>query len=145
MTSATGIRYFGLALLLAACSLASGCAGLFDSSSTRVVHDVTVNFVDDCPDSVTPDPLADVERGDKVRWITGGDPAIEFWIVFDPFVGKSIRKRPGATNVTSRAVRNDRGNKAPIAEYKYTIVTDDEDGDGEPDCPPLDPRFIVSK
>lgn len=140
-----GIRYLRLIALLAVGSLASGCADLFGASGTRVVRDVTVNFVDDCPASVTPDPLADVERGDKVRWITGGDPAIEFWIVFDPFVGKSIRKRPGAPDVTSRAVRNDRGNKAPIAEYKYTIITDDEDGDGEPDCPPLDPRFIVSE
>jgi hypothetical protein len=100
-------------------------------------YSLVINFDGDCPDEVedagnsceSPEPdKACAKRNDKLVWTTNPEGK-KFTLYFDPLKGGPKHESNGGSY--SRRIDSD----APIATYKYTIVS--------PGCSPKDPRIVI--
>ena len=132
-----------LAALVVAAALATACA----AQNSGKTHPVKIFYVEACPDKTNKPDLVEVYRGDRVKWqsvVKDGsgtkDVVREYSILFDPFVGSSI-KSDGNGTARSKPIHPE---TAQDVVYKYTVVSLDDPAEGSP-CDPLDPRIRVRK
>ncbi len=94
-----------------------------DSGCPKAVDDASKS----CGDDAKKDKAC-ARRNDKLTWITEPEGK-EFTLYFDPLKGGPKHDSNGGSY--SRHIDSD----APIATYKYTIVS--------PGCAPKDPRIVI--
>jgi hypothetical protein len=120
-----------------------GCS----KSSTVEAYWIDIRYDGDCPDKLNQPTTANVKRGQRVEWqsvvMNGSTPENvyrDYSIHFDPFVGKTTssddKGKASSKPINMSAVQD--------VDYKYTVVSPN-DTNGNPTCPPLDPRLRVDR
>jgi hypothetical protein len=142
LRESSGLCFIGrllLATTVMAAALAAACAG----GKPTEKQPVEIKYVGNCPDKANQALYTLVERGQKVVWQSVESDGSKkedavYKIIFDPFVGNTID-----SDHTGRAESIPINMNAPQeVDYKYTVVSLD-DKDGNPTCPPVDPRIRV--
>lgn len=91
---------------------------------------VTIKFIGDCPDSVSPDPV-NVNKSQRIEWQS--DPVNKrYSIHYDPFHGQPLN-----SNASGFKKSPPIDSSSPDIPYKYTVI-------GDNCAVPLDPRIVVN-
>jgi hypothetical protein len=123
---------------IAAAGMFAGLVLAAAGPAAAAEYSLVIQFEDGCPDAVedasescgesSAADKACAKRNDKLVWTTNPEGK-EFTLYFDPLKGGPKHESSGGSY--SRHIDSD----APIATYKYTIVS--------PGCTPKDPRIVI--
>ncbi len=151
-------RALSAAAMAAAMTAVGGCSGhgginTVDQCKDAANVEVAVEFDGQCAKTVVlvkGDPCDTREsdcfkvsrRDGMIRWASrdaDGEPSDQhFAIFFDPLMGPQYLSNPHG------CLRRRVNSNVPPATYKYTIQTLDDRNKPHPECPVVDPKFIVS-
>ncbi len=130
-------------LLLAATAMVAALAAACAERGAVATQPVEIKYVGNCPDKANRELYTEVNRGDRVVWQSVKSDGSKkedavYKILFDPFVGNTI----DSDNTGEAKSIPINMNAAQGVDYKYTVVSPDDE-DGNPTCPPIDPRMRV--